>query len=604
MAPNKRMNYMADMDAPTLHQQHNPHPDANPWSRPPPPGLGHDQGPPPMSIVIQIVGSRGDVQPFVALGKALLAYGHRVRIATHETFSSFVQDNGLEFFCIGGDPAELMASMAKKPGLRPESNALAAIEASKRRRVIEEMMSGCWMSCIDVGDGLKTTIDGQRPFVADAIIANPPSFAHIHIAERLGIPLHLMFTMPWSPTTAFPHPMANIQQHAVTDAASANYMSTEVLELDPISPTLAPGLLERLRVPYTYCWSPALIPKPGDWGDNIDVSGFFFLDLASSFTPPTDLDAFLRAGPPPVYIGFGSIIVHNPGELTKTIFEAVRLAGVRALVSKGWGGIGEDDQAPEGVFILGDVPHDWLFSHASAVCHHGGAGTCSASIKTGRPTVVVPFFGDQPFWGSMVSQAGAGPEPIPYADLTAEKLAAAIRYCLLPQTQARAQELGSKVRGEAGTAEGCKSFHRQLQSRDLACDAAPERCAAWKVKTTVVKLSPFAAAVLVRTGELEYSDLKLYISAEYNTEEQQEPSNSHAAEVSEGFRSPTLEPVSGISGIPAYSLPSINPHLRALFSSGVSDDIVESRIQQGEDDLKSSSDSDQQAVLARWRSLQ
>jgi hypothetical protein len=109
----------------------------------------------------------------------------------------------------------------------------------------------------------------------------------------------------------------------------------------------------------------------------------------------------------------------------------------------------------------------------------------------------------------MVSRAGAGPEPIPHTDLTAEKLAAAIRYCLLPETQARAQELGARIREEAGTAEGCRSFHRQLQSRKIVCDAAPGRCAAWKVRRTTVKLSPFAAAVLVRAGELEYSDLKL-----------------------------------------------------------------------------------------------
>ncbi|KAI8719146.1 Glyco-transf-28 domain-containing protein [Fusarium sp. LHS14.1] len=541
MTPNKRTSYIADMIAPTLHHQHNPHPNTSLRPPPPPPkaDLGHGQGPPSMNIVIQIVGSRGDVQPFVALGKTLSAYGHRVRIATHPTFAKFVRENDLEFFSIGGDPAELMAFMVKNPGLMPGADAVKTGEVSKRRRGIEEMMLGCWRSCIEAGDGLEATSDEQKPFVADAIIANPPSFAHIHIAERLGIPLHLMFTMPWSPTTAFPHPLANIQQSAA-DGGSSNYMSyamvevmtwqglgdvvnrfrTKVLGLDPIALMWAPGLFERLRIPYTYCWSPALIPKPGDWGDNIDISGFFFLDLASSFTPPADLDAFLRAGPPPVYIGFGSIVVDDPVKLTKTIFEAVHLAGVRALVSKGWGGIGGDDQVPEGVFMLGNVPHDWLFGRVSAVCHHGGAGTCSAGIKAGRPTAVVPFFGDQPFWGAMVNRAGAGPEPIPHADLTAEKLAAAIRYCLLPETQARARELGARIREEAGTAEGCRSFHRPLQGHKINCDAAPGRCAAWKVRKTTVKLSPFAAAVLVRAGELKYSDLKLYRSIEYSTEEQ------------------------------------------------------------------------------------
>jgi UDP:flavonoid glycosyltransferase YjiC (YdhE family) len=124
--------------------------------------------------------------------------------------------------------------------------------------------------------------------------------------------------------------------------------------------------------------------------------------------------------------------------MTRIIFEAVKKAGVRALVSKGWGGLGADDVGlPEGVFMLGNVPHDWLFQHVSAVVHHGGAGTTAAGIATGKPTVVIPFFGDQPFWGAMVARAGAGPVPIPFKQLTADKLAAAITEALKPETQGR-----------------------------------------------------------------------------------------------------------------------------------------------------------------------
>jgi hypothetical protein len=164
-------------------------------------------------VVIQIVGSRGDVQPFVALGKVLKdTYGHRVRIATHPTFQTFVEENGLEFFSIGGDPAELMAFMVKHPGLMPGFDALKNGEVSQRRKGIGQMLVGCWRSCIEAGNGLgpapkphalnapldlNAALPGDAentPFVADAIIANPPSFAHIHIAEKLGIPLHMMFT--------------------------------------------------------------------------------------------------------------------------------------------------------------------------------------------------------------------------------------------------------------------------------------------------------------------------------------------------------------------------------------------------------------------------
>lgn len=146
--------------------------------------------------MIHVVGSRGDVQPFVALGQVLKNnYGHRVRLATHGTFKKFVEENGLEFFEIGGDPAELMAFMVKNPGLIPGMKSLKEGDVGKRRKGIAEILEGCWRSCADV-DEAKEDGDGPRtrPFIANAIIANPPSFAHIHCAEKLGIPLHLMFT--------------------------------------------------------------------------------------------------------------------------------------------------------------------------------------------------------------------------------------------------------------------------------------------------------------------------------------------------------------------------------------------------------------------------
>lgn len=178
-----------------------------------PPALGGLPGqtpPPALNVVIHVVGSRGDVQPFVALGKILKStYGHRVRLATHPTFQTFVEENGLEFFSIGGDPAELMAFMVKNPGLMPGIDSLKSGDVGKRRKGMEEIVLGCWRSCIEAGNGLgpkPTGTDGydrginldanpsERPFIADAIIANPPSFAHIHIAEKMGIPLHMMFT--------------------------------------------------------------------------------------------------------------------------------------------------------------------------------------------------------------------------------------------------------------------------------------------------------------------------------------------------------------------------------------------------------------------------
>ena len=265
-----------------------------------------------------------------------------------------------------------------------------------------------------------------------------------------------------------------------------------------------------IDMPLTKYRSPALIPKPRDWGQHISISGFYFLSLASSYTPAPELAEYLAAGPPPVYIGFGSIVVDDPDAMTKMIFEAVKKAGVRALVSKGWGGLGADALGvPEGVFMLGNVPHDWLFNHVSCVVHHGGAGTTAAGIATGKPTVVVPFFGDQPFWGAMVARAGAGPIPIPYKQLTADKLAAALLEALKPETLERAKELGTKIKEENGTEVGGKSFHDLLDVDNLRCSLAPSRTAVWRVKRTKTRLSALAANVLASENLIDFADLKL-----------------------------------------------------------------------------------------------
>ena len=277
--------------------------------------------------------------------------------------------------------------------------------------------------------------------------------------------------------------------------------------------------------------SPALIPKPKDWGRHISISGFFFLSLASNYQPDPDLASFLAAGPPPVYIGFGSIVVEDPNAMTKLIFEAVKKTGQRALVSKGWGGFGGDELGkPDGVFMLGNCPHDWLFQHVSCVVHHGGAGTMAAGISLGRPTVIVPFFGDQPFWGAMVANAGAGPTPIPFKELTAERLANAILEALKPEILERATELGERIREEKGCEAGAASFHARMNVDRLRCLMAPGRAAVWQVKTKGsktenVRLSAFAATVLGNEGVLDVNQLRLYRPCEYAVAERIMASN-------------------------------------------------------------------------------
>ncbi|KAJ3889776.1 glycosyltransferase family 1 protein [Lentinula edodes] len=485
---------------------------------------------PSMNIVIMIVGSRGDVQPYVALGKRLLRDGHRIRIASHATFRPFVNDAGLEFFDIGGNPQELMSYMVKNPGLIPGFQSLTNGDIGRKRQMLSTMMEGCWKSCH------STDPQTGRPFVADAIISNPPAFAHIHCAEAMGIPLLLTFTHR-SPTTAFPHPLVNIQS-SNAQSGLTNYLSYALadiftwqgigdivnkfrrrsLGLPALSLKSGAGVLDNVKVPWTYCMSSGLVPKPKDWKSHIDVVGFYFLDLATDFTPPDDLVAFLAAGEPPVYIGFGSVVVDDPASMTNTIFEATRQAGVRALVSAGWGGLGGVSIPPH-IFILGNIPHDWLFANGrvSAVIHHGGAGTTAIGLSNGLPTVVVPFFGDQGFWGSMIHKAGAGPEPIPHKMLEIENLRDAILFAVSPGAKTAAKKLAEKIQKEDGVNQGVKSFYRHLPLKNMRCDLDPSKVAVWWSTEHCLKFSAFAAQTLMNAKLLDLKGLDLHRPKEYET---------------------------------------------------------------------------------------
>lgn len=493
-------------------------------------------GVPRMKICILITGSRGDVQPFIALGKALQAepYNHTVRIGTHGTFRNFVREHGLDFFSIGGDPEQLMAYMQKNPGIIPGLDSIKAGDVAARKQEIEEMLMGAWKACTEAADPYDLEHADSKtppePWVADAIISNPATYASLHIAERLAIPLHMMFTMPWSPTASFPHPLAQLDSSR-TDRARLNYLSYTQIEaitwlglvdiinrfrrnalgLDLIDPSWGTKIIPHLKIPFTYCWSPALIPKPADWGDHIGVSGFFFLKTANTYQPDPELKAFLDAGPPPVYIGFGSIVVDDPTKFTKLIFDAVKHAGVRALVSRGWSKIG-GDEVPENVFMLGNVPHDWLFNHVSAVVHHGGAGTCAIGLKLACPTVVVPFFGDQFWWAGIIARAGAGPKAVPYKDLTADKLAENIKAALQPEVKARAKELAQKMEKEDGVKAAVEQFHHFQHTRQFACYICPEDTAVWRLRRTNIQLGTTATAVLIKTGKVRADQFKLYVS--------------------------------------------------------------------------------------------
>ncbi|TIA11655.1 UDP-Glycosyltransferase/glycogen phosphorylase [Aureobasidium pullulans] len=585
--------------------------------------VDHSQQPPPdyefkapgtltcgikLNIVIQVVGSRGDVQPFIALGCELQKYGHRVRLATHDMFASFVRKAGLEFYPIGGDPASLMAYMVKNPSLLPSMKTMMSGEIGRKRQMVAEMLSGCWDSCV-LADPLT-----EAPFVADAIIANPPSFAHVHCAQALGIPVHLMFTMPWTPTRAFPHPLANLA-NVDGDQAIANYVSYHVVEwmtwqglgdvindwresiqLEPINLLDGPALAQMLKIPFTYCWSPALVPKPHDWPGYIDVCGFFFRDTPK-YTPTPELAQFLAAGPPPVYIGFGSIVLDDPAKMLATILDAVRAAGVRAIISKGWSDLGGD--VGENIYYIGDCPHEWLFPRMAAVVHHGGAGTTACGIRNGIPTLVCPFFGDQPFWGHMIASAGAGPEPLPPRDMTPAKLAEAIRFLIREETSVAAKAIAALMQDEEGVRSAVDSFHRHLPIAAMKCDLISDQPAVWTLKSggKKIKLSKLAAEVLISQHSRLLKELKTYQSKPVSIEPTRwDPLSGGASAV----MATTMDLTGCITGIVTKPMKAYDDERRKQDRADKLDAMIDDQ-RLAEPDLKSSSASIRTGTSARSR---
>lgn len=256
--------------------------------------------------------------------------------------------------------------------------------------------------------------------------------------------------------------------------------------------------------------APTLIPKPEDWGSHISIAGFFFLPTASTYVPPPRLATFLENGQQPIDVGFGSIVVEDSKALTSTIVKAVRMAGVRAIISQGWSDLGtETKETASDIHFVGDCPHDWILTRVSCVVHHGGAGTTAAAIQAGRPSVIIPFFGDQPFWRQMVEKAGAGPHPIPYKELTVTRLAAAIKQALGATLLQSAQLLSEKIRRENGVKAGVYAFHRQLLGSPLICSISPGLVANWKVRKAEIRLSTTALATLMDQGRLDLKKVEL-----------------------------------------------------------------------------------------------
>ncbi|MBU8537829.1 glycosyltransferase [Falsiroseomonas tokyonensis] len=406
-------------------------------------------------IVLQTLGTRGDVQPFLALACGLRDAGLPVRLATAPRFQAAIEAEGLAFAPLPGDLLELIDTPQGRAAIAGRHRLLATLRLLRGRGpMFRALLEAQW----------------QAAQGASLLVCHPKALGGAHIAERLSIPCFVALPLPaLAPTRAFPSPLLpfaelgplNRASHALMLRAADRLARVPLrdwrarrLGLPPAGRGAAPaGVLQ--------AYSPALLPRPADWDARVHVTGAWVMP-ARPWSPPAALAAFLAAGPPPVYLGFGSLPAEDAARMGALVAEALALAGQRGVLATGWGGLALAAPRP-GLHVIEEAPHGWLFPRMAAVVHHGGAGTTDAGLRAGRPSVLCPVFGDQPFWGRRVQALGAGPAPIPYRALTAPRLAAAIREAVgHPAFAAAAAQLAARMAEEDGVAEAIRILRPTL----------------------------------------------------------------------------------------------------------------------------------------------
>ncbi len=401
-----------------------------------------------MRIAIQTFGTRGDVQPYLALALGLIARGHQVQLAAPEQFAAMAQERGVPFAPL---PGALLALIDTPQGRAAVAGGKGFSAGFRMLRHVRPLMRGL----------LDAEWAAVAPFRPDLILHHPKSLATPHMAQALGCAALLASPLPvFTPTSAFPTPIApwaslgplNRLSHAVADTAAERLFSGTLRSWREQTPRLAAGrsATGRPRRAALYAYSAHVLPKPPDWGPEICVSGYWFLDTPG-WTMPAELAAFLAQGEPPIYIGFGSMPGLDPQAATALVIEALTRTGSRGLLALGGGALFRPAANPD-VHVVADAPHDRLFAHMAAAIHHGGAGTSAAMLRAGIPGAVVPFFGDQPFWARRLQALGVAPKPLDRSRLSVEALAGAMTALREAGLRERAAALGALIRAEDGVA--------------------------------------------------------------------------------------------------------------------------------------------------------
>lgn len=417
-----------------------------------------------MRISLIAVGSMGDVRPLSMLGRELVKRGHDVSLYAFSALAPFAEDTGMAFHALPGDAALFIGSV-----IRPGANPLTYLRRmlSSLQGVIDPLLSAMYDAFLQA-DVVVCSFFGATPYA---------------MADKAGVPLFQINYSPLEPTGQYCVPvMPSLPFGAACNRAlyALAYRMIGRLERRVAHPwceqngiTKRPAgsapnyMLESGSVQVLYAFSEVVVPRPPDWSQAVHQLGFFTEEIVT-FTPSDRLRAFLEDGERPVYIGFGSMNTGDADVLLRIVLRALSATGQRAVLSKGWGGI-SCGALPKHVYSIEEfVPHSWLFSQVSAVVHHGGAGTTSAGLLAGAPTLVIPFGSDQFFWGERVHAMGCGPAPLSRRHLTARRLAQRLNtLCNTPLYREKAQEAAALLARENGVQAAADCIVAAYQSKEI-----------------------------------------------------------------------------------------------------------------------------------------
>jgi len=415
-----------------------------------------------IKVIVQTVGTRGDVEPFVSLALGLVDAGHEVTVATAPSFERFVTERGLAFASVRADYYELLDSPEAQSALKNPLKMRSMINDTIKplmRRMIEDQ---------------RTTADG-----ADLIVFHPKALGATHVGEAISVPVVAGLPVPaMIPTADFALP-----GFSMSPPPFLNRLSYRLLDLStaPFNKIVTQWRIEDLGLrkrdrgvgnfklangdwpPTMLAVSPTVVPKPADWPGDASVPGYWFLDSAAGWTPPTDLVDFIGSGSPPVAVGFGSLVVGDSQRLVNELLAGIRASGHRAVLVTGRTdfGIPTTDDA----YVIESIPNHWLYPKMAAVIHHGGAGTTAAGLRAGTPTIVTPVMGDQTFWGKRVAAIGAGPDPLAVKKISASAIESLVRRATQDRTIAeRVAAIGDSIRSEDGISSAIATIE---STRDL-----------------------------------------------------------------------------------------------------------------------------------------